>query len=194
MGQKMRSDALHLMIERCAENRELIEVHAEDQADGVFYCGRIIEVGEAGFRQEFVDPLGVPGSKGALDAWFRFDEIGFIRRDTPYVRGLAKLATVHERFATLPEGRYRRKPKGIRKLMRKAAEDVAVVTLTVGGSSYNLLVHDADDAVVFGVHLEDDGTSLGEWAVRSDHIEQARRGSWEAAVEWLYHEAAASGR
>lgn len=188
MDKKERSEALHHMIERCAENKELIEVHAEDQGAGKFYCGRIIEIGEDGFRLEYVDPLGVPGSKGVLDAWFRFDEIGFTRRDTPYVRGLAKLVSVHERFSVLPEGRYRRKPKGIRKLLRKAAEQVAVVTLTVGGGNYNLLVHDADAAGVFGVHLDDDGRPVGEWAVRYDHIERARRGAGEAAVEWLNQE------
>lgn len=132
MGKQKRSEALHLMIERCAENRELIEVHAEDQSDGVFYCGRIIEISEAGFRLQYVDPLGVPGSKGVLDGWFRFDEIGFIRRDTPYVRGLAKLVSVHERFSALPATLRGHSRAGSKKLAQRLGGHRASVVEALG--------------------------------------------------------------
>jgi len=173
------------LIIECATSSELIELHADDQQEDRFYCGRVIEVAEHGFRLEYVDPLGAPGSNGVPDAWFDFVEIGFIRRNTAYLRGLAKLMPVHEQFTSMPRGKYRRKLKGIRKLLKEGAEAGWVVTITLEDSNYNVWMKSADDSVAYGVIVADDGGPEGDLAIRYDHVQRARRGSWEAAVEWL---------
>lgn len=173
------------LIIECSGAGELIELHAVFQKDDRFYCGRVVEVEEVQFRLEYVDPLGAPGSDGILDAWFAFDEIGFVRRNTAYLRGLQKLIPVHDRFIAMPKGKYRRKLAGIRKLVKAAASTQSIVTITVEDSNHSVKVHRADELALYGTRHDDDGALLDEWAVRYDLISRARRGSYEAAIEWL---------
>lgn len=179
------ASGLRDLIIECAGSYELIEMHAEFQRDGSFYCGRVAEVEDDRFRMVYVDPLGAPGSKGVLDAWFGFDEVGFVRRGTAYLRGLERLIPVHERFTSLPKGKYRRKLKGIRKLLSEASISRSVVTITIDEGNYNLRVESVDKEAAYGALLEDDGSCSGRLAIRFDQITRARRGAWEAAIEWL---------
>jgi hypothetical protein len=173
------------LIIECSRSGELIELHAVFQKDDRFYCGRVVEVEEDQFRLEYVDPLGAPGSDGILDAWLGFDEVGFIRRNTAYLRGLRKLIPVHDRFISMPKGKFRRKLAGIRKLIKDAAGTQSVVTITVEDSNHSVKVLRADGFALFGTRHDDDGALLDEWAVRFDQICRVRRGSYEAAMDWL---------
>lgn len=187
MGKRQDGFAggLHDLIIECFWSAELIELHVDSQRDGSFYCGRVAEFEDDRFLLVYVDPLGAPGCKGVVDAWFGFDEVGFVRRNTAYLRGLERLIPVHERFTSLPKGKYRRKIKGIRKLLSEASISRSDVTITIDDGDYNLRLSSVDKDVAYGFLLEDDGSNSGRLAIRFDRIDRARRGAWEAAIEWL---------
>jgi hypothetical protein len=173
------------LLEERMQARDLIAVSVHKQRAGSFYCGFVEETAEERFRLRYINELGAPGERDAMDAWFETSEIRWIKHGTPYLIGLAQLIEVSNRFANRPSGRWRKSPSGIKELCKRASFEQAVLHIDDGYEKFYLRVRGVDDKFVKGTILEDDGTMRGETLIRITAIDGVRSGPVEESATYL---------
>jgi hypothetical protein len=175
------------VIEQSRSRQLLVAFSCMEQTPGSFHCGYVTKVDEDAFWVDYVDPIGAQ-QEGETGEWYEYDEILWLKMETPYLVGLAQLDEVRDKLDGSPRGRIIRGTADKMEALAEAQGLKEVVTLLTGEDGEAVVPSVLGEQWMLGELInEDDGSLAGQVAVDIENVSAVRRGSLvEHCLTMLY--------
>ena len=165
-----------------ANKGTLISFHAVDQTLDKFFAGYVESVEDDKFLVRYVDPNGLPGEAGKMEAWFDFNEISWVEAGTAYLKGLAKLHEVFWDFKSIPETEWQQGIERITTALRYCLVTEQACYIRLGDEKLAAKAMAMSQQWVSLVLLDEDGKPIGDKLIRLSSILGIRVGGIEEAT------------
>lgn len=187
----MAKSVILQMAEQALSDRSMVAFHSSDQEPGRFFCGYVSRIEDGEFLVEYVDAIDEDSGffeDSAPSAWFDFEEIVWMKVDTPYLIGLASLAHEKDGLDTKERGLILRSPDQMAETASRAKDAGVILTILNSGDEEAVLPVEVEETRMLASLInEEDGSLAGSGAYEFIYTQAMRVDSVQERKLTLLH-------